>query len=77
MPQATDQRSPGAKARMTLARRLHRRGWLGWFCGGTLGQGSTGFTFTSLIAQIVILLFSTFWSTVVSDLVTRIIFGPT
>jgi hypothetical protein len=60
---------------MTLTRRLHRRGWLVWFCGGALAQTSTGFGFTSLIAQFVILLFSAFWGNVVRDLVSRVFFG--
>lgn len=75
MPPANGRPDTHAAAPMTLTHRLHRRGWLVWFCGGALAQTTGGFSFTSLIAQFVILLFSSFWSNVVRDLVSRFFFG--
>ena len=75
MKQAGSKTNTPSRPSSRLIRFLHRRGLLGPLCGGTLPQTTNFSSGLGLIAQFVILLFSTYWSNVVRDLVSRFFFG--
>lgn len=75
MSEGNNRAGTSVRASTKLMHQLHRKGWLGWFCGGTHAQTTGTSGGLGIIAQIIISLFSTFWSNVVRELVSRFFFG--